>query len=429
MPTPNSPRCLALCLALLIAPAFTGCKSPAERKRVLTKDQQQQIADNVLSAAPTPKNPLDIDFEGHLRLLGYDLDGAPKAGERLSVTMYFRVDKPLTGDWKIFVHFEAPGKRRQPYDHYGVGDLYPVAEWKKGEIVKDKVDIEIPADWPAGKTQILVGLFDWGAWSKANQNRRLKIAGEGRKMATNDDRIVLTTVEVTGGKAGGAAQVRPPRGSQPTLRAPKLEAAPTIDGRLDDEAWRHVRPTAPFRQPDGKPLRDSLETTARIAWDDDNLYVAWQTKDDDIQNRFIDHDSTLWEGDVVELFLAPDDAGGTYYELQFAPNGGSFDAKFTGHRQPQWKTAAAWESEAKSALHLDGSVNADGADQGWSVEAAIPWKAFGRSGPPTGRTWKANLYRIDHKGTHDMSYMGTWVPVGGDFHALDSAGRIHFAGR
>lgn len=419
----------AAALGLVVSAA--GCKSPAERKRVLTKDQQQQIADNVLTQAPTPKTASDIDFEGHIRLLGYDLEGEPKAGQRLSVTMYYRVDKPLTGDWKVFVHFEAPGKRRQPYDHYGVGDLYPVGQWKQGEIIRDRVDIDIPADWPAGKTQLLVGFFDWGAWSKANQNRRLKIQGEGRKLATNDDRVVLTTVEVTGGKPTPPAVrgSRGARGPQPTLRAPKLTAAPTIDGRTDDEAWKHVRPTGAFQQPDGKPLRDTLQTTARIAWDDTNLYVAWETRDDDIQNRFVDHDSTLWEGDVVELFLAPDDGGGTYYEVQFAPNGGTFDARFTGHRQPAWKEAAAWEANAKSAVHLEGNVNAEGEDKSWSVEAAIPWSAFGLQGAPVGRTWKANLYRIDNKGTHDMSYMGTWVPVGGDFHALEPAGRLHFAGR
>ena len=201
----------AAALGLVVSAA--GCKSPAERKRVLTKDQQQQIADNVLTQAPTPKTASDIDFEGHIRLLGYDLEGEPKAGQRLSVTMYYRVDKPLTGDWKVFVHFEAPGKRRQPYDHYGVGDLYPVGLWKQGEIIRDRVDIDIPADWPAGKTQLLVGFFDWGAWSKANQNRRLKIQGEGRKLATNDDRVVLTTVEVTGGKPTPPA-VRGSRGAR-----------------------------------------------------------------------------------------------------------------------------------------------------------------------------------------------------------------------
>ncbi len=435
MPTTSLPtnrlaqKAVSLALLVLAVTAFAGCKSPAERRRVLTKDQQQQIADNVLATAPSPKTVADVDFEGHIRLLGYDVDGVPKAGETIRITSYYRVDKPVSGDWKIFVHFESPGKRRQPFDHYGVGDLYPVGEWKKGEIIADKVDIAIPADWPSGKTQVLIGFFDWGAWSKAGQNRRLKVAGEGRKLATNDDRVILTTIDVVGGRPGGAAVARTPREAQPTLRAVRVSVAPTIDGRLDDPAWESVRPTAKFSQPDGKALDDAHETTARVAWDDDNLYVAWQTRDADIQNRYREHDSTLWEGDVVELFLAPDDADGAYYELQFAPNLGHFDAKFSGHRQPAWQTAAAWESEAKFAVHVDGTVNGDGPDQGWSVEAAIPWKAFGLLAAPMGRTWQANFYRIDSAGTHDLSHMGAWVPIGGDFHALSQAGRIHFSGR
>lgn len=422
-------RTALTCTLLALVAVAAGCKSPAERARVLTKDQQQQIADNVLKAPPTPKTALDVDFEGHLRLLGFDLDGELKAGSKIALTMYFRVDKPVVGDWKIFVHFEAPGKRRQPYDHYGVGDLYPVGEWKQGEIVRDRIDIEIPADWPAGKAQLLVGLFDWGAWIKAGQNRRLKIEGEAKKIATNDDRVVLTTFDVAGGKPGGAAAVRTPGGGQPTLRARKLATAPTIDGRLDDEVWGGVRPTSPFRQPDGQPLRESLATTAKIAWDDTSLYVGWQTSDEEIANRFAEHDQTLWEGDVVELFLAPDDGGGTYYELQFAPNQSTFDAKFTGHRQPVWETAKAWESGARSAVFVDGTVNGDGPDKSWSVEIAVPWTAFGLQAAPAGRTWQANLYRIDNQGPHDLGHMGAWVPVGGDFHALEPAGRITFAGQ
>ncbi len=414
-------------LATLALMASAGCKSPAERARVLTKDQQQQIAEHVLSAAPTPKTILDVDFEGHLRLLGFDLEGEPKAGSKLTLSMYFRVDKPLTGDWKIFVHFESPGKRRQPYDHYGVGDLYPVVEWKQGQIVRDRLEIEIPADWPGGKTQILVGLYDWLAWSKASQNRRLKIEGKGKELATNDDRIVLTTIDVSGGKPGGSSAERTPRAAPTSYRALKMTTAPTIDGQLE-ALWESVRPTADFRQPDGRPLRAEIATRAKMAWDDQNLYVAWTTKDPDIQNRHAEHDATLWEGDVVELFLQPDDGSGHYYELQFAPNLATFDAKFTGHRQPAWQSAKDWESKVKSAVFVEGSVNGDGTDRGWMVEVAVPWSAFGLDAAPVGRTWSANLYRIDSAGTHDLQHMGAWAPVGGDFHALGDAGRIHFAG-
>ena len=39
----------------------------------------------------------------------------------------------LQGDWKVFVHFESPGRRRTVHDHQPVGELYAMKKWKKGE--------------------------------------------------------------------------------------------------------------------------------------------------------------------------------------------------------------------------------------------------------------------------------------------------------
>jgi len=414
-------------LALALVVVASGCKSPAQRSRVLTKDQEQLIAANVLSKPPAISKTMKVNFDNKIHLLGYDLKGTPARGKTFDLVLYFRVDNPVHGDWKIFVHFEAPGKRRQPFDHYGIGNLYPVGKWKKGEIVRDIVKVNVPADWPAGPTQLMVGFFDWGAWSKAGQNRRLQLDARDKKKGTADNRVILTTLDITGkpgrAAAGGARNAATPRPrlASPTFVAKKAAAAPTIDGKLDDAEWASTRPTRKFHQPDSKPLNAAYETTAKLTWDDKNLYIAYTTKDDAIANRFSDNDSTLWEGDVVELFIKPDSKATGYFEFQWAPNNARFDAKFTGHRKPEWKEAAKWNAEgARSAV-------VKGAD-GWTVEAAIPFAALGLSGAPAaGAKWPANLYRIDSKGTHNMGFMGAWAPVGGDFHNLNGAGTIEFA--
>lgn len=412
-----------------LATAFSGCKRPPGQSIVLTKDQEMQISENVLAAPPPAlEHKIDVHFEDKITLLGFDIKGEPKKGSAFDLVMYWRVDEPVHGDWKIFVHFEAPGKRRAPFDHYGVGGLYPVANWKKGEIIRDIVHVEVPADWPDGPAQIMVGFFDWGALTKANQDRRLKVeTGKGLP----DDRVLLTTLNIGGGaeKAGGEAQVRMPTAPQPPVyETQQVTQAPTIDGKLDDAAWQGVRQTAAFRQPDGKPLDDGMQTQARLTWDNENLYVAVTTKDSDVRNENKDNDSTLWEGDDIELFLQVPGVEG-YVELQWAANGAKFDAKFTGHRQPEWPLAAKFDSGSKHAVVVDGTANADGADRGFTVEAAIPWKGLGLTGAPTaGMRIGANLYRIDDKGTHDLAHMGTWAPIGADFHKLEGAGTLVLQG-
>jgi hypothetical protein len=419
-----------LVASAVAASALSGCRGPADRKRVLTKDQQATIADNVLKERPTPKHAVDATFSKKIKLLGYDLAGTPlKAGGKAKLTLYFETLAAVKGDWKIFVHFEAPGKRRQPFDHYGVGDLYPVGEWKQGEIVRDEIDFDVPGDWPAGPVQIMVGFFDWAAFS-AGTDRRLIPEAKAPAKTLPDNRVIIAELDVGGGKAAST----PPRQRTPKpgpLTVVKATAAPKIDGAFDDEAWKRAQSTPVFRRPDGQRLNPRYRTQARMVWDDAFLYVGWETRDDDVVNKNAAKDSTLWEGDVVELFIKPDSGKPTYYEFQFGPHNSKFDARFTSHRKPEWKAAAKYDADSRHAAQVDGTLNepSGGEDKGWRVEAAIPWSAFGlEKAPGVGARWTANLYRIDHKGTHNMAFMGTWIPVGGDFHKLDGAGTLVFSG-
>ena len=422
----------AVALACLSVGA-TGCKRPSAQSIVLTKDQEQQIAESVLNAPPANlQHKAEVKFDDKITLLGYDLKGTPaRKGGTFDLTMYFRVDQPVTGDWKVFVHFEAPGKRRQPFDHYGVGGLYPVGMWKKGEIVRDTVSIQVPADWPDGQAHVLIGFFDSGAWDKAQQTRRLKPTASAPIQVEADERVLLTTVDVGGAAPGGEAMARPPRAA-PTPPAPGAEytvgmtaTPPTIDGKADDAIWQTATQTVAFRHPDGVALTTGIGTSVKLAWDKDNLYVAASTRDEDIRTEHKQNDSTLWEGDVIEFFVQVPGKTGEYVELQWNPAGARFDARFTGHREPKWEEAAKFESGVRHAVSLDGTLNDATADKGWSIEAAIPWKGMGLdTAPSAGTRIAANLYRIDDKGTHDIRHMATWSPVGNDFHQLQGAGTL-----
>lgn len=426
---------VALALTALVA---GGCRRPAGQQIVLTKDQEQLIAENVLTAPPADlQNKADTKFEDKLTLLGYEIKGTPAKGSTFDLVTYYRVDQPVQGDWKIFVHLEAPGKRRAAFDHYGVGGLYPVGNWKKGEIVRDIVQIQVPSDWNEGDAQILIGVFDWGLYNTTQGDRRLKIASPGALKVLDDGRVVLTTVKL-GAEApaapGGAANERAPVDLRAMAAAAaalseysvgKASVAPTIDGKDNDAVWQSATAVQLARQPDGQPLAGNLRTTARLVWDDEALYLTARSRDTDVRNPHTANDSTLWEGDNIELFLRLPGQDGKYVELQISPNGARFDAQFTGPRTPKWEEAAKFESGMVHAVSVDGQVNADGEDKGFVVEAKIPWKGLGMaSAPAAGTVIDANLYRIDDKGTHDIAHMGVWAPVGSDFHKLDGAGKL-----
>jgi hypothetical protein len=200
---------------------------------------------------------------------------------------------------------------------------------------------------------------------------------------------------------------------------------PAIDGNDDDAAWQSAGALLIGHQPDSKQLAGTLRGNAKLLWDNEHLYFTARVRDDDVRNTHTANDDTLWEGDNVELFVRMPGQEGAYYELQIAPTGARFDAKFTAPRTPKWQEAARFDSGMQHAVSVDGTLNADGADRGFAVEAKIPWKNLGlEAAPAEGTVIEANIYRIDDKGTHDLTHMGTWVPVGGDFHKLDGAGKF-----
>lgn len=420
-------------LLLAVASAgVTACKKP--RKVVLTKEQHDQISGSVLTEAPTPQVEANVILDGKIRLIGFDVNKtALKAGESFDVIWYWEALEDLGGDWKIFVHLEAPGKKRTVHDHQGVGELLPLKKWKAGQIIKDEQRIRVAKDFPNGVVKLHVGVFDERAWAERQQNVRMKVMNPAdvKVKVDKDSRIEAATIKVSGGKA--AAKTAPADGKPRRFTAFKPGTLPVIDGKLDDAIWRQVRPTKPFVTPDGRPLDPRQLTQVRVLWDDKNLYVGATLRDDDIYNDKTGRDTTLWEQDVLEIYLDPGSDGKDYVEIQIAPTGEIFDAHFSTHRKPEWPEAAKklTLSGMVVKLELDGSVNARGdgvTDRRWSVEAAIPFAELpGVDGPPAdGTEWAANFYRIDGKTPSRGGFMGAWAPAGGDFHNTKRFGKLAF---
>ena len=432
----STPARITLTIVALLAITFAAgaCKKP--RRIVLTKEQKEQIQVHVLRGTPPDMtSTVDANMDNRLRLIGVKLSKTKALpGDTVDVTYYWESLKPMKGDWKVFVHLEnatPPKQKRQLLDHHPVGELYPINQWKEGEIIEDVQPVRLDGDWPAGTATLWVGVFDDEAWRERGENTRLGVVNKDSVPTDGDSRIKAVTIEILPkkGEGGDAAKtfVR-------NYGASKLVEGQTItiDGKLDEPAWRVARPTQPFVQPNGAPVDRRIQARARLVWDDTNLYVAFNVEDDDVWNPLAERDATLWKDDVVEVYLDPGADGKDYVEIQVSPAGTLFDAWFDSHRQPKWEDAAKrFDIAIRSAVTVDGTVNVrdDGtADKGWTVELAIPFAALpGLSGPPKpDDKWTLNLYRLDSKGAGTMNNQGAWAPAGGDFHNLADAGSLTF---
>ncbi|MDQ3031161.1 MAG: carbohydrate-binding family 9-like protein [Myxococcota bacterium] len=222
----------------------------------------------------------------------------------------------------------------------------------------------------------------------------------------------------------------PPRTEIPRASVPRASAPPTIDGRLDDDAWASAATTDRFV--------DTLsgahappEVRARLTYDDNALYVAFEVADELLRSDFEGHDAHLWEQDAVELMIDPDGDGRSYVELQVSPTNLVFDTWFDTRRAPQPFGHVGWSSGLRSAVDArGGTANDDEADRGYVAEIAIPWSAFASIGTPAARPapgdeWRVALYVLDAD-TGGQRGVGWSPPLIGDFHVPDRFGRLVF---
>ena len=396
--------------------SLPGC---VEKQRALSPAEKEQLEALRVRGEPAPKHRLAVNFEGKVRLLGYDMEpeGPWKPGETRTVTWYWKVEEPLEEGWRLFTHLE--GNAGNVVNHDGTGplrSLYPPGRWKKGEVLKDPQRIELPADWKSPTATFYLGL-----WLGPH---RLQIT-EGPN--DGDNRARVLTVPVARGASADTAP-RPP--AVPVLQAPKTATPPTIDGKLDDEVWKAARPTRRFVNTLHGTLAEP-KATARVAWDEANLYVAFEVADDFLVSDFTEHDQHLWKKDAVEIMLDPDGDGRNYFEIQVSPRGVVFDTRYDTRRQPRPFGHVDWNSQAKAAVAVDGKVGDGAADKGYTVEIAIPWTAFQVGEPPAERprpnlAWRINFYVMDSRRDGGQRAVGWSPPRVGDFHVPARFGRVVF---
>jgi len=184
----------------------------------------------------------------------------------------------------------------------------------------------------------------------------------------------------------------------------RANLAPAIDGDLSDGAWSHAVVIDQFFEyrSGGDPA--AAEGTARFLWDDNRLYVGLEMQDVDIRsacalNGNCGNDASLFNGDVIELFIKELPGRTKYFEFEWSPLGEFFDARFDNAMDPRWSTppGVSWDSTATWAVQFQGTVdNPSDVDRGWTVEAAIPRIDLGLTSFGTGSEWYFTVARYDY---------------------------------
>lgn len=197
---------------------------------------------------------------------------------------------------------------------------------------------------------------------------------------------------------------------------------------MDDPGWAAAQPVVLVHATRGTPARHP--TTVRAAWDDRALYLFFTCVDPDIWRTLTEHDDKLWEEEVVEAFIDPDNDGRNYLEIEVSPGNVTFDARIESFPTPRnIPVFARFEAEGlETAVQVRGTLDdRDDHDEGWDCEIAIPWRAFPETGgrpPKAGSAWSANFFRCDH--SRGRGEYQAWSTVEGSFHAPERFGLLVF---
>ena len=219
-----------------------------------------------------------------------------------------------------------------------------------------------------------------------------------------------------------------------------------VDGRLDDPGWAAAGWTDPFEDIEGdKRPRPQHRTRAKMAWDDEALYVAAELDEPHVWATLTDHDAVVFQDPDFEVFLDPDGDNHLYAELEVNARNTTWDLLLTRPYKDGGKAVNAWEvTGLKTAVRVDGTLNdpAD-ADRGWTLEIRWPWAGLkeltGAAVPPKdGDRWRVNFSRVEWdtevtdgkyaKVTGRPEHNWVWSPQGVvDMHRPERWGYLQFS--
>ena len=208
-----------------------------------------------------------------------------------------------------------------------------------------------------------------------------------------------------------AQQLRPGLVPIPTYEVQRAKTPLRIDGHLDDAAWQAAKPIVfvfPWDAQTGRKQR----TVAKLAWDNEYLYVAYECEDNDITALHTLPDDPTYKDDAVEIFIAPPGVKNLYLGLEMNARAVLYDYLYAF---PQRLLKNYDLRGVQISAQIRGTLNVSGdIDKGWNLEVAIPWRSFtdltDQPVPKPGDRWIANLNRGD--GTEPHRRLSQWSDSG-----------------
>ncbi len=214
----------------------------------------------------------------------------------------------------------------------------------------------------------------------------------------------------------------------PQWSVPHAEVKPKVTADPADPAWQQA-PARTFTlslRPDD-PATPSVPTVARLLWDEQFLYLRFESKGGDLFSPHTGRDKPHYEGAVVELFLDIVGDARQYYEIEVTPTNQVLDACHTLTADPATGAFGRLTDVVVGRdFWTDMSWTCDGlrtaaqaVPGGWVADIAVPAESvcrrLGRKSFQADQVMRANLLRYDRLlqpgSTQRVFVAMNWAPV------------------
>jgi hypothetical protein len=175
---------------------------------------------------------------------------------------------------------------------------------------------------------------------------------------------------------------------------PRAAKAPVLDGKLDDEVWKQTPAQKLHEIGMGKV---AAETTVRLAFDEQALYVAFECAEPLIEQmgvRECQRDGPVWRTECVEVVLDPFAEGTKMMHFIATPSAtGIYDGRRGYIDDPlhplvlKGQEDVSWNPEWRHAFTIEKERKV------WTIEMAFPFTTLGVPAPAEGARWRVNFAR------------------------------------
>ena len=221
----------------------------------------------------------------------------------------------------------------------------------------------------------------------------------------------------------------------------------TIDGKLDEKAWRDAQWSQLFQDHQAPYAPEPWKTTrVKMLYDDEFLYFGAEMQEENVWGSLTERDCVIYHDNDFEIFLNPTADGVGYYEFEINALNTAWDM----FHETDYHRASALHSSydvtgLRHAVHVQGTLNYHhDEDTGWTVEVRWPLASLLERNPDVslpirrGDVWRLNFSRVQYMHIYDrlvpamvpQSPCEDWIwqsTETGDLHNPEMWGKVVFS--